>query len=95
MGTNAVGAMIVAGPEGFVKGQYRKFNIKSDDLTPGDDYAMMREVLTRRFKRLVTGEAGGPLPAPCGRGSGRADPAIAAVAAPRPRPLPARAEGRA
>src|SRR5690606_29453393 len=53
MGTNAVGAMIVAGPEGFVKSQYRKFNIKSADLTPGDDYAMMREVLTRRFRRLV------------------------------------------
>ena len=53
MGTNAVGAMIVAGPDGFVKGQYRKFNIKSADLTPGDDYAMMREVLTRRFKRLT------------------------------------------
>ena len=44
MGTNAVGGMIVAGPEGFVKNQYRKFNIKSDELTPGDDYAMMREV---------------------------------------------------
>jgi len=59
MGTNAVGAMIVAGPDGFVKGQYRKFNIKSTALTPGDDYAMMREVLTRRFKRLVeAGEAG-------------------------------------
>ncbi len=57
MGTNAVGAMIVAGPEGFVKGQYRKFNIKSESLTPGDDYAMMREVLTRRFKRLVVAEA--------------------------------------
>ncbi len=51
-GTNAVGGMIVAGPEGFVKGQYRKFNIKSADLTAGDDYGMMREVLTRRFKRL-------------------------------------------
>jgi excinuclease ABC subunit C len=53
MGTNAVGAMIVAGPDGFVKSQYRKFNIKSAELTPGDDYAMMREVLTRRFKRLI------------------------------------------
>ena len=53
MGTNAIGAMVVAGPEGFVKNQYRTFNIKSADLTPGDDYAMMREVLTRRFARLV------------------------------------------
>ncbi|WP_024507620.1 excinuclease ABC subunit UvrC [Bradyrhizobium sp. ARR65] len=53
-GTNAVGAMIVAGPEGFAKNQYRKFNIKSEGLTPGDDYAMMREVLQRRFKRLVS-----------------------------------------
>jgi excinuclease ABC subunit C len=51
-GTNAVGVMVVAGREGFVKGQYRKFNIKSADLAPGDDYAMMREVLTRRFKRI-------------------------------------------
>jgi excinuclease ABC subunit C len=53
-GTNAVGAMIVAGREGFVKGQYRKFNMKSQELTPGDDYAMMREMLTRRFKRLLS-----------------------------------------
>jgi excinuclease ABC subunit C len=53
MGTNAVGAMIVAGPDGFIKNQYRKFNIKSEGLTPGDDYAMMREVLERRFKRLL------------------------------------------
>ena len=53
MGTNALGGMIVAGPEGFEKGEYRKFNIKSTELTPGDDYAMMREVLTRRFARLV------------------------------------------
>jgi excinuclease ABC subunit C len=51
-GTNAVGAMIVAGAEGFRKNQYRKFNIRSAALTPGDDYAMMREVLERRFKRL-------------------------------------------
>jgi excinuclease ABC subunit C len=52
-GTNAVGAMIVGGPEGFRKNQYRKFNIRSADLTPGDDFAMMREVLERRFKRLI------------------------------------------
>lgn len=52
-GTNAVGGMIVAGPEGFLKNQYRKFNIKGDDLTPGDDFGMMKEVLTRRFKRLL------------------------------------------
>ena len=45
--------MIVAGPDGFIKNQYRKFNIKSEGLTPGDDYAMMREVLQRRFKRLL------------------------------------------
>ena len=53
MGTNPVGAMIVSGPEGFVKNQYRKFNIKSKDLTPGDDYGMMREVMSRRFARLL------------------------------------------
>ena len=52
-GTNPVGAMIVAGPDGFVKGQYRKFNMKSEDLAPGDDYAMMREMLTRRFSKLA------------------------------------------
>jgi excinuclease ABC subunit C len=48
--------MIVAGPEGFMKGQYRKFNIKSTELTPGDDYGMMKEVLRRRFARLVKEE---------------------------------------
>ena len=52
-GTNAVGGMIVSGTEGFIKSQYRKFNIKGDDLTPGDDFGMMKEVLTRRFKRLL------------------------------------------
>ena len=52
-GTNAVGAMIVAGPEGMMKNQYRKFNIRGDDLTPGDDFGMMKEVLHRRFKRLI------------------------------------------
>jgi excinuclease ABC subunit C len=59
-GTNAVGAMIVAGPEGFRKNQYRKFNIRSSDLAPGDDYGMMREVLTRRFKRLIAEAPRGP-----------------------------------
>lgn len=52
-GTNAVGAMIVSGPDGFAKNHYRKFNIKSEDLVPGDDYGMMREVMQRRFSRLV------------------------------------------
>jgi excinuclease ABC subunit C len=52
-GTNSVGAMIVAGAEGFMKNQYRKFNIKGEDFSAGDDYGMMREVLTRRFKRLL------------------------------------------
>jgi excinuclease ABC subunit C len=53
-GTDATGAMVVAGTEGFRKNQYRKFNIRSQDLTPGDDYGMMREVLARRFKRLIS-----------------------------------------
>ena len=52
-GTNQIGGMIVAGSEGFVKNQYRKFNIKNDDTVPGDDYAMMREVFTRRYERLA------------------------------------------
>ncbi|MFA6266775.1 MAG: excinuclease ABC subunit UvrC [Pseudolabrys sp.] len=68
-GTNAVGGMIVAGPEGFRKNQYRKFNIKSADLAPGDDYGMMREVLQRRFKRLLEENPRTPI-----------DDAIAAVA---------------
>ena len=58
-GTNAVGGMIVAGPEGFLKSQYRKFNIRGVDLTPGDDYGMMREVMRRRFSRLVKDEEEG------------------------------------
>ncbi len=61
-GTNAVGAMIVAGPEGFLKNQYRKFNIKSEGLAPGDDYGMMREVLERRFKGLIGGASDGKKP---------------------------------
>ncbi|HEX5182566.1 MAG TPA: excinuclease ABC subunit UvrC [Allosphingosinicella sp.] len=52
MGTNAVGAMVVAGPEGFRKNAYRKFNIKRPETVPGDDFAMMREMLGRRFARL-------------------------------------------
>jgi len=67
-GTNAVGGMIVAGPEGFVKSAYRKFNIKWSETAPGDDYAMMREVLTRRFKRLEGGR-------PCGSDPGKDDQA--------------------
>ena len=62
MGTNAVGGMIVAGPEGFQKNQYRKFNIKSTELTPGDDYGMMNEVLRRRFARLAKEEEAGENP---------------------------------
>jgi excinuclease ABC subunit C len=65
-GSNAVGAMIVASAEGFRKSQYRKFNIRSADLTPGDDFAMMREVLTRRFKRLLA-------EAPLAQGQGMSD----------------------
>ena len=52
-GAHAVGAMIVSGPDGFLKNQYRKFNIMGDDLTPGDDFGMMKEVMTRRFTRLI------------------------------------------
>jgi len=62
MGTNAVGGMIVAGPEGFQKNQYRKFNIRNTELTPGDDYGMMREVLRRRFSRLAKEEEAGDNP---------------------------------
>jgi len=56
-GTDAVGAMIVSGPEGLMKNQYRKFNIKDSTLTPGDDFGMMREVLSRRFARLMKEDA--------------------------------------
>ena len=95
MGTNAVGGMIVAGPEGFVKNQYRKFNIKTEGLTPGDDFGMMREVLTRRFKRLLK-EHGLPAgetaasdeasrPSPCPSPHGRGDAFSTAASEP---PLP-------
>ena len=73
-GTNAVGAMIVAGPEGFRKKDYRKFNIRSTELTPGDDFAMMREVLERRFKRLMN-EAPRTLPSPLAGEGGAAQSA--------------------
>ena len=63
MGTNAVGAMIVAGPDGFMKQHYRTFNIKGEDITPGDDFGMMREVLRRRFTRLLKEEGIEPRPA--------------------------------
>ncbi|MDB5510437.1 MAG: excinuclease subunit [Hyphomicrobiales bacterium] len=66
MGTNAVGAMVVAGASGFMKTHYRTFNIKSEDLTPGDDYGMMREVLRRRFARLVKEEGATVAPPPEG-----------------------------
>ena len=56
-GAHAVGAMIVAGPDGFDKNQYRKFNIKGENLTPGDDFGMMKEVLFRRFQRLLKEDA--------------------------------------
>ena len=56
-GTEPVGAMIVAGPEGLMKAAYRKFNIKGDEIAPGDDYAMLREVLSRRFARLLKEDA--------------------------------------
>ena len=88
-GSNAVGAMIVAGSEGFRKRDYRKFNIRSADLTPGDDFAMMREVLTRRFKRLLI-EA--PLPSPPAEESGEpryGAPGEGAIAVARLDPSPA------
>jgi len=68
MGANAVGAMIVAGPEGFSKSHYRKFNIRAEDLAPGDDYGMMREVMRRRFGRLL--KEAGAMPEPGGEESG-------------------------
>ena len=80
-GSNAVGAMIVAGPEGFRKKDYRKFNIRSTELIPGDDFAMMREVLERRFKRLMNEAPRLPSPA---RGEGPGIPADAGVPEPSP-----------
>lgn len=102
MGSNAVGGMIVAGPEGFAKSQYRKFNIRSTELTPGDDYGMMREVLTRRFARLLKenprataspvpeGEASTPQLSVEGQASAEGQ---ASVIAPSPQPSPPPGEG--
>jgi excinuclease ABC subunit C len=88
MGTHAVGAMIVAGPEGLAKSQYRRFNIKSADLTPGDDYAMMREVLSRRAKRLLLDEAARPQPsAPLPHPPASAAGSHSRIAEPEPPPL--------
>jgi excinuclease ABC subunit C len=86
-GASAVGAMIVAGADGFVKSLYRKFNIKSADLVPGDDYGMMREVLTRRFKRLLLEAAEAdalspPAASEPAAGAPVADPSARALAAP-------------
>ncbi len=78
-GTNAVGAMIVAGPEGFRKNQYRKFNIRSEDLTPGDDFGMMRETLSRRFKRLIAEAPRGGVAIPSGT-AGRLAPVSSSIA---------------
>ena len=83
-GSNAVGAMIVAGPEGLQKNQYRKFNIRSTDLTPGDDFAMLREVLARRFKRLI---AEAPRPAIDAAGSAIATLAMAPASDGAPLPI--------
>jgi excinuclease ABC subunit C len=71
-----VGGMIVAGPEGYEKSSYRKFNIKDEDLEPGDDYGMMREVMRRRFGRLKKEweELNGALPPPPKAGEVDASP---------------------
>ncbi|WP_027053269.1 excinuclease ABC subunit UvrC [Mesorhizobium erdmanii] len=73
MGTNAVGAMVVAGPEGFVKNQYRKFNIRSTEITPGDDFGMMREVMERRFSRLLKEHGDVAVPDDAASGEARDD----------------------
>ncbi len=94
-GTNAVGAMIVAGPEGFQKNQYRKFTIRAGELTPGDDYAMMRQVIRRRFARL---SADGPPPSPAGEVRGNSLTEGASTQSPAPlaslKTSPARGAGR-
>jgi excinuclease ABC subunit C len=79
MGTNAVGAMIVAGRQGFMKSHYRTFNIRSEDLTPGDDFGMMREVLHRRFARLLKEAPRGGVPS-----TSATDAALEEIASPLP-----------
>lgn len=86
MGTNALGAMVVAGPEGFRKGSYRKFNMKPGEVTPGDDFAMMRAMLARRFRRALeedpdTGGAEWPDLVLIDGGKGQVSAAVAALAA--------------
>ncbi|MDR6951751.1 excinuclease ABC subunit C [Ancylobacter sp. 3268] len=95
MGSNAVGGMIVAGPEGFAKSQYRKFNIKNTDLAPGDDYGMMREVLRRRFSRLLreAPRADDRPPAPVGDTESLANPDATALPNTLPAPSPRGGEG--
>src|ERR1700739_763741 len=94
--------MIFAGPEGLRKNQYRKFNIKSADVTPGDDFGMMREVVTRRFKRLLNektrddGVASGGSPAPLageGLGEGVSPQALSKRPCPLPTPPPQAGQG--
>ena len=77
MGSNAVGGMIVAGKAGFLKPHYRTWNIKGDELTPGDDFGMMREVLTRRFSRLLKDEAAADAPPAVNEGATESAPASA------------------
>lgn len=88
MGTNMVGGMIVAGPEGFEKTSYRKFNIKGEDLAPGDDYGMMREVMRRRFGRLKKEmeELADAAPPPAPRAASPTLVEEANAEGPRPRP---------
>ncbi len=75
-GSNALGAMIVAGPDGFIKGQYRKWNIKDKETAPGDDFAMMREVMQRRFGRLIDPPRSGEVAAGTADGGEEASPTM-------------------
>jgi excinuclease ABC subunit C len=96
MGTNMVGGMVVAGPDGFEKNAYRKFNIRDVDLEPGDDYGMMREVMRRRFARLrkeweeLNAPAVDPLPPSDAEGE---PPSVSVASASDPPPPVLRTEG--